>query len=328
MLSAEECRFFAEAEPWGLILFTRNAVNREQLRRLIDDFRDAVGRPEAPVLIDQEGGRVQRLRRPFAPDYPPAGRIGALFHQDQDQGERAAWLHARAIAGDLRSLGITVNCIPMLDICHQGAHEIVGDRAYSSEVEAIIRLGQASASGLSAGGMVPVAKHIPGHGRARVDSHESLPEVAVSHAELREDFEPFVRLAHLPVAMTAHVLYTALDDARPATLSERVIDDTIRQEIGFDGLLVSDDLSMGALEGGLNARTRAALAAGCDIALHCNGDLREMQDVAAASPPLAERSLERARAALVWPREEPADLPAIRAELAGILDMPELNDFA
>ena len=318
-LTGEERRFLAEAEPWGLILFARNLVDPPQLRRLIAEFRAAVGRADAPVLVDQEGGRVQRLRRPFAPDYPPAGLIGALYEADRDRGERAAWLAMRLIAEDLHALGITVNCVPMLDLRFAGAHDIVGDRAYGAAVDTVVALARAAATGLAAGGVAPVAKHLPGHGRAQADSHEELPVVAASHGTLSaSDFQPFRRLADLPMAMTAHVLYIALDGARPATLSAAIVNDIMRGEIGFDGLLMSDDLSMGALAGPVGARAGEAIAAGCDIALHCNGEMAEMAAVAAAVPPLNGRSAERAAAARSWACYEPADIDALRREFAAL----------
>jgi beta-N-acetylhexosaminidase len=322
-LSAQEYRFFAEAQPWGLILFSRNLDGPASLRALVAAFREAVGRADAPVLIDQEGGRVQRLRPPFAPLYPPAGRIGALFRRDQPAGERAAWLASRLIGEDLWSYGITVDCLPVLDLRHAGAHQIVGDRAYGDTPDAVIRLGGAAASGLGAAGVAPVAKHVPGHGRALADSHERLPVVTASRAELAaSDCAPFRALAMLPMAMTAHVLYTDIDADRCATLSARVVGDIIRGEIGFDGLLMSDDLSMGALTGSPGDRAAAALAAGCDIALHCNGDMSEMAQVAERCPPLSGRGAERAAAALAWAQREAADIAALRRELGDLIEMP------
>jgi beta-N-acetylhexosaminidase len=320
-LSGAERRFFADAEPWGLILFSRNLVDPPRLQALIAAFREAVGRPDAPVLIDQEGGRVQRMRHPFAPDYPAAGRIGALYAECRERGLRAAWLVMRLIADDLRARGITVDCVPVLDLGHPGGHDIIGDRAYGGDVEMVSALGAAAAAGLRAGGIAPVAKHVPGHGRAHADSHERLPEVAAPREALSvSDFLPFRRLAGLPMAMTAHVLYTDIDPDRPATLSARVIGDIIRGEIGFGGLLMSDDLSMGALSGPMGARAAGCLAAGCDIALHCNGDMAEMEEVAAAAPTLSGRSCERAAAALNWARHEAADIAVLRNELMALLD--------
>lgn len=319
-LREAERRFFRDAEPWGLILFRRNLVDAQQIRRLAADFRDLVGRPDAPVLIDQEGGRVQRLKLPLAPDYPAAGAIGEIYRLDAEDGLRAAWLVARLIAEDLYQLGITVDCLPVLDLRHEGAHDIVGDRAYSGDPEVVARLAGAAARGLSAGGVAPVAKHIPGHGRALADSHEQLPAVSAPLDELsRSDFVPFRIMAHLPMAMTAHVLYSDIDDGRPATLSPRAVHDIIRTEIGFGGLLMTDDLSMGALSGSVGERAAAGLAAGCDIALHCNGDLAEMEEVAGAAPELSGEAASRAAAALGWARREESDIEAARDEFADLL---------
>lgn len=326
VLTRQERRFFAAAEPWGLILFARNLTDSRQLRRLGDDFRDSVGRADAPILIDQEGGRVQRLRPPLAPEYPPAGQIGGVYSHDAANGERAAWLVMRLIAEDLRQLGITVDCVPVLDLRHPDSHDIVGDRAYGSDVDSVTRLAGAAAAGLSCGGVAPVAKHVPGHGRALADSHASLPVVDTTREEMSEsDFLPFRRLADLPMAMTAHVLYSAIDARQPATLSPGIVSDIIRGEIGFDGLLMSDDLSMGALKGPMAGRAAGAIAAGCDIALHCNGEMAEMEDVAGAVPELAGRSADRAAAATVWARHEPADIEALRHEFDRLLESAKAN---
>lgn len=290
-LSADEAAFFHEADPWGFILFARNVVDPTQLTRLTGELRAAVGR-NAPVLIDQEGGRVQRLG-------PPHWRGWRDVMHHFDGADEAAALEAvrlryRIIAGELRAVGIDVNCAPVLDIPAPGGHEIIGARALGRSGGEVARRGRAVCEGLLAGGVLPVVKHLPGHGRAPADSHLSLPRVAASRAELdRVDFAPFRALADQAAGMTAHVLYEALDPDRCATLSPVVID-IIRRDIGFEGLLMTDDLSMRALDGPMAARTRAALAAGCDIALHCNGDMAEMEDVAGAAPVLSGRAAARA----------------------------------
>lgn len=307
-LSADERAFFREADPFGFILFRRNVASPDQVRALTSALRDAVGRDDAPVLIDQEGGRVQRLGPPHWPRYP-AGRAYGRIVRDADAGGRdPAWLGARLIAHDLRRLGITVDCLPVLDVPVPGSHDIIGDRAYADDPDEVARLGGEAAAGLLAGGVLPVVKHVPGHGRAASDSHEALPRVDASLEALRaRDFRPFRSLAHLPVAMTAHVVYEAVDPEGPATTSARVISTIVRGEIGFDGLLLTDDLSMRALAGDFRDRAEAAFRAGCDVALHCNGDLAEMVRVAAGSPRLAGASLRRAEAALALVLHEPGD---------------------
>lgn len=320
-LSAEERAFFAGERPWGLILFRRNVSDPSQVADLVTAFREAVGVGNAPVLIDQEGGRVQRLRPPHWRAYPPGRAYGLLYEHDRIAGERAAWLGARLIAHDLNRLGINVDCLPLLDVPVPGAHDVIGDRAYGHDVDIVSTLAASAAEGLLAGGVLPVAKHIPGHGRAGADSHLELPRVAASEEELdTTDFEPFRRLADLPLAMTAHVVYEAIDATRPATTSPKMIGEVIRGSIGFDGCLMSDDLSMQALSGSLADRAATSFAAGCDLALHCNGDFAEMVEVAAASPELSGDAERRARAALDCLRE-PAwiDEDAAREELGSLL---------
>jgi beta-N-acetylhexosaminidase len=312
-LSNAERDVFRDADPWGFILFGRNVESPDQVRRLVDDLRRCVDRADAPVLIDQEGGRVQRLKPPHWPAYPPGRAYGEIAPAERRE---LAWLGARLIAADLSALGVTVDCLPVLDAPLPGASNVIGDRAYASDPEAVASLGRAAAEGLMAGGVLPVMKHIPGHGRARVDSHKRLPVVEAPLADLAaRDFAPFRALADLPMAMTAHVVYRALDRTRPATTSPVVIAGAIRDAIGFDGLLISDDLSMNALKGSLGERAAAAISAGCDIALHCNGEADEMAAVAGASPPLAGKSLARAAAALArLPRAlEPFDAAQGRA---------------
>jgi beta-N-acetylhexosaminidase len=290
-LSPEERAFFADARPWGLILFRRNVETPVQVRALTEAFRAIVGEDGA-VLIDQEGGRVQRLTQPYWPLYPAAARLGAA-----PEGEELARISARLMAEDLLALGIDVDCLPVLDTPVEGAHDVIGDRAYARAPEEVARLGAAAARGLMQGGVMPVMKHIPGHGRARADSHMELPVVAASRLELERDFAPFRANSGLPAAMTAQVVYTALDPASPATQSRTIVQDIVRGEIGFDGLLMSDDLSMKALSGSFSDRARKCFEAGLDLALHCKGDLAEARAVAEAAPELTGKALERVRAA-------------------------------
>jgi beta-N-acetylhexosaminidase len=290
-LNASEQDFFSAADPVGFILFRRNCRSPDQVRDLVTALRQSVRRDNAPVLIDQEGGRVSRLRPPHWRPYPSAARLASL---PDPLAERAARLAARLIADDLGHLGITVNCLPVLDLVVAGADPVIGDRAYASDPGRVARLGRAVCEGLLTGAVLPVIKHIPGHGRARVDSHDACPLVDTDHGELsRADFAPFHALATMPWAMTAHIVYAAIDAAAPATLSRRVVADVIRGEIGFDGVLISDDLSMRALGGRIGDRARAALAAGCDLALHCNGVLDEMEEVIVAAGPISSRTAER-----------------------------------
>ncbi|MEJ8573313.1 beta-N-acetylhexosaminidase [Microbaculum marinum] len=320
-LTADERAFFADAGPWGLILFARNCVDAGQIRRLTDEFRSVVGRADAPVLIDQEGGRVQRLKPPHWPAYPPVGAIGDLFRRDPEAGLRAAWLSGRLIGEDLHALGITVDCIPCVDIRVPGASSVIGDRSYGSEPEVIAELARVTVVGLAAAGVAPILKHIPGHGRALSDSHFELPVVDTPVAELEDsDFEPFRRLRDLPMAMTAHVIYAAIDADAPATLSAPVIDGIIRGSIGFDGLVMTDDLSMKALDGTFEDRAARSFAAGCDMALHCNGSMREMVAVASRSPELAGAAARRAEAALVWAARAETDIADARREFADLME--------
>ena len=321
-LSAAEREFLARVKPWGLILFKRNIESPAQVSALTREFRGVVGYREAPVLIDQEGGRVQRLSPPLWPDFPPAARLGAAYGRDPARGIEAAKLGARLIASELSALGITIDCMPVADLRLPEGHGVIGDRAYGMEIETVARLARAAAEGLIAGGVLPVVKHIPGHGRARADSHEVLPVVETARGELeRTDFEPFRRLHDLPLAMTAHVVYAAIDPKLPATVSRKVVQDIIRGHIGFDGLLLTDDLSMKALSGDFHARAEAALAAGCDIVLHCNGRLEEMAAIAAACPPLAGEAERRAKTALDFLNlpVESVDVAEARARFSAML---------
>lgn len=296
-LLAHERDFFASTCPLGFILFARNIENEAQVKRLIGDVREAVGADDFWVLIDQEGGRVQRLRPPLFPELPAARRYTELFETDPTKAELAAFQIGKFMGKRLLDLGINMNCAPCLDAAQLDAHDIIGDRSFGLDVETIVKLGRFQAEGHIAAGSLPVIKHIPGHGRANADSHLALPLIDASHEELSAiDFEPFKQLNSLPVAMTAHVVYSAIDDKSPVSTSERSIEEIIRNEIGFDGFLMCDDVSMEALDGTIGERTEAVLAAGCDGALHCNGKFAEMEEVAANSPYLEGRSLERFKA--------------------------------
>jgi beta-N-acetylhexosaminidase len=294
-LSGEERRFFADADPLGFILFARNCEAPAQVARLVAELRATVGRADAPVLIDQEGGRVARLKPPHWRDYPAPARIAALGGM---AARKAAWLGARLIADDLAMLGITVDCTPVLDLPVPGADPIIGDRAWGATPARAAALGLAVCDGLMAGGVLPVIKHIPGHGRGNVDSHKGLPVVDTARETLDStDFAAFRALAFMPWAMTAHILYTAIDAQRPATSSPSLVHDVIRTSIGFDGVLVSDDLSMQALGGSLSERAQGALAAGCDLVLHCNGDMTEMSGIAASIGAISTAARRRIEAA-------------------------------
>jgi len=299
VLSAAEEAFFRDAQPWGFILFARNIETPGQVAALTAALRGTVDDPRAPILIDQEGGRVARLKPPHWHLRPPAARFGAAYAGNPEVAREATYLNARLIADDLVSLGINVDCLPVLDVPQPGAHDIIGDRAFAADPAIIIDLGRAQIEGLMDGGVLPVMKHIPGHGRAGSDSHLELPRVVTGPEELSAvDFVTFRSLDTCPMAMTAHVVYDSIDPQRPATTSPKVIRDVIRGEIGFDGLLMSDDLSMKALDGPLSVRARAALFAGCDVVLHCNGDMDEMKDVALEAKALEGAALRRANHAL------------------------------
>lgn len=297
-LTESETTFFRDIQPWGLILFKRNIDSPDQVKRLTASFRDTVGRRNAPVLVDQEGGRVQRLGPPHWRKYPPARRYGEMFENDRLAALRAARLIARLMAEDLVAVGINVDCLPVLDVPAEGSHGVIGDRAYAPNPETVTVLARAAMEGLMSGGVLPVLKHVPGHGRAVSDSHHTLPVVTAGKKEMQEnDFSTFAAFADAPMAMSAHVVYQAFDREHPATHSRKIIR-IIRKEIGFDGLLITDDLSMNALSGTMADRVGRAVEAGCDMMLHCNGDLAEMQAVAKAAGELKGRALRRARAAL------------------------------
>jgi beta-N-acetylhexosaminidase len=297
-ISANERAFLREAQPWGLIIFKRNVSTPSQVREIVHSFRDTVGRA-APVLVDQEGGRVQRLGPPLWPAYPPGARYGELYDREPASGLAAARLAGHLIAADLASLGIDVDCLPIADVPVAGGDAVIGDRAYGTEPKKVAAIAAAIAQGLMAGGVLPVVKHLPGHGRASQDSHASLPVVDTDRATLEAtDFAAFRPLSGLPLGMTAHVVFTAIDPVAPATTSVTMVREVIRGFIGFQGLLMSDDVSMGALSGTLAERSHAALRAGCDVVLHCNGNLSEMTAVAAEAPVLAGLAAQRADAAL------------------------------
>lgn len=319
--SSWERDFIAAERPFGLILFARNLKDANEIRDLTAAFRDLAGAPDAPVLIDQEGGRVARLRPPGWPAYPAQRVLGDLAARDAEAGRRAAWLHGRLIAADLRDLGITVDCTPVLDVSTVDTSDAIGDRAFSFDAQSVAVLGRAVAEGLGSGGVLPIVKHIPGQGKATRDSHVELPVVAASLEILAaSDFIPFAALADLPAAMTAHVLYAEIDSKNAATVSRAVIRDIIRQRIGFDGLLFSDDVSMGALSGDYSTRAKATYAAGCDIVLHCNGRTEEMREIGGAAPALGGQSRERAARALAAITDPaPIDRQALREEYRSLL---------
>jgi beta-N-acetylhexosaminidase len=316
-LTAAERAFLHAERPWGFILFKRNIQTPAQVKALVSALRGSVGEPNAPVLIDQEGGRVARLAPPHWPVYPPGVAFGVLYDIDPELGQSAARLSARLMSADLIDLGITVDCLPLADVPVAGADGVIGNRAYGTEPGKVAAIARAVTEGLEQGGVLPVLKHIPGHGRATADTHFRLPTVDTPRAELEAtDFAAFRALADLPMAMTAHVVFSALDPAQPATTSATIVQQVIRGVIGFQGLLMSDDVSMNALAGSIAERTRAIVAAGCDVVLHCNGELEEMRAVAAEVPLLKDMALERAKRALASRKPpQPLDRLAARAEL-------------
>lgn len=298
-LTDEEAAFLEEWRPCGVIIFTRNYSNNGQLRELIACASDASGGDDQLVLVDQEGGRVQRLRGANWPELPSASAFGALYREDPGEGMQAAEVCSRWLAGKLRKVGINTNCVPCLDVPVVGADGIIGDRAFSDRPEVVSALGGAVAFGMMAGGVVPVMKHIPGHGRAAVDSHWALPVVDTELSTLTSgDFAPFVANSGLPAAMSAHVTFSAIDDRQPASVSERVTHEVIRERIGFYGLLMSDDVSMQALSGSIAQRAQSVIDAGSDVVLHCNGVMSEMQEVAEVAPLLSGEALVRFRRCL------------------------------
>jgi beta-N-acetylhexosaminidase len=301
-LTPDERAFFREADAAGYILFKRNCANQAQLLALTDALRDLSGRDDLPILIDQEGGRVMRMQPPEWPAFPAADVFARLYQAAPSSAIEAARSNARAIALTLKACGINVNCLPLLDVRQEGAHDIIGDRALGSDPMQVAALGRAVLDGMASAGVVGVVKHMPGHGRALADSHKELPVVTATSEELESDLEPFERLRAAPMGMTAHVVYTAWDPDFPASLSPTVIGDIIRGRIGFEGWLMSDDLGMEALSGGFGERAAGVVAAGCDVALHCSGDMAEMVAVAGAVPamsPEGEARLARAMATML-----------------------------
>ena len=312
-LSDVERAFIARYRPWGAILFSRNIHSPAQIFDLCSAFRDALEDPDAPIFIDQEGGRVQRIKPPIVRAYPPLAAYGRIYRKDVVSGVEAARLGAKLIGLDLVNIGITGNCLPVLDMPVEGSDLVIGDRAFGDTVDIVATLGTAMIDGLASAGVLPVMKHLPGHGRASVDSHESLPEVECDLDTMaKTDLLPFrLNAGKTPLAMTAHVLFSAVDDEKPATLSRLVIDKVIRKRIGYSGALMTDDISMGALTGTVAERTTNAFAAGCDLVLHCNGILDEMVDVAEKSPELSGPPLERTQRALDWQKQLAVDAPSL-----------------
>lgn len=315
-LTEDEKAFYRDVKPWGFILFGRNIESHDQIRKLVDDMRETVPGRHAPVLIDQEGGRVQRIRPPLADKYPSGADLGAIYKADCEKGLRMAWAMSRLHAFDLLRLGIDVDCLPVLDVPVPGAHDVIGNRAYGHDALTVAEMGAAAAGGLKAGGMLPVMKHMPGHGRGGADSHHNLPVVdAPLDALEAQDFAPFKALKDELMAMSAHVVYAALDPDHPATTSPKVIDEVIRGTIGFDGLLMSDDVSMNALKGTIGERARDIVAGGCDIVLHCNGVMDEMTAAASEAPILSGAALKRADAVIAgFASPDDTDEAALRAE--------------
>ncbi len=302
-LTADERRLLSETKPWGVILMGRSCGSPEQVRGLVDEIWGAIGRPIL-IFIDQEGGRVARLKPPNWPTFPAAARYGEVYARDEEAGLEAAWLGHRLIAAELEVLGIHADCSPDVDLFHEGAHSVIGDRAFGSDPDAVGMLARAALEGLAAGGVAGVIKHMPGHGRVDKDTHVAMPTVEASHAELAKDASAFKLVADAAMGMTAHVAFSAIDGETPATVSAKIIGEMIRGEIGFDGLLMTDDIGMNALGGSLADRTKRAMDAGCDVVLHCSGFVKEpdaivqeMREVAEAAPVMSGRTLERARAA-------------------------------
>lgn len=328
-IGPDEIGFFRDARPWGLILFKRNIENPVQVKAITTHFRDILGW-NAPVLVDQEGGRVQRMGPPHWPVYPPGAAYAALYENDHADGLEAARLGGRLLAEDLVEVGIDVDCVPVADVPVAGADRVIGDRAFGHTPEQVAALAGAQAEGLMAAGVLPVVKHLPGHGRATADSHLKLPVVDTDRVTLEKtDFAAFRPLSRLPLGMTAHVVFSAIDAVQPATTSAIMIRDVIRGSIGFEGLLMSDDVSMGALSGTLSERSRAALAAGCDLVLHCNGNLDEMREVAGAAPMLEGEASARAERALAQrSRRTGIDLAAARARFADLMKLPTTGAIA
>jgi len=321
VLTFQEKEFIAAHRPWGFILFGRNIESESQLRCLTQDLQRVAERDIVPILIDQEGGKVRRLRPPLVADYPAAAVIGELYRREKQAGLRAAWLMSRLHAFDLKRFGMNVNCLPVLDVLVQGAHEAIGSRSYGDEAEMVSLLGKATAEGLLAGGILPVMKHIPGQGRAQADTHFDLARTDAPLDVLRQsDFVPFKALNHLPMAMNSHLVYEGVDRHNPATFSAKLVKEVIRGEIGFDGLLMSDDLGMHALSGSFGERAQKCFAAGFDLVLHCSGIIEEMHDVATVVPVLTGKALVRAEKALSCLKlAENGDEATLRQEFASLM---------
>ena len=323
VITEDERAFFRSAKPAGFILFKRNCESPEQLRALTDSLRDLVGIDDIPILMDQEGGRVARMKPPVWPAFPSGEKFDRLYQIAPSSAIEAVRSNARALGLMLKAAGINVNCLPILDVRQQGAHDIIGDRALGSEPMQVAALGRAVLDGMASAGVVGVIKHIPGHGRALCDSHVALPVIDASAEELEVDLAPFERLRHAPMAMVAHVVYSAWDAERPASISPTVVQAIIRERIGFDGWLMSDDIKMEALSGTPGVRAAAAVQAGCDVALHCSGEMHEMVSVAEVVPSMSiegERRLASAMASASVPQEEPsfAEATAKRDELLAL----------
>ena len=325
-LTQGERDFISRYKPWGGILFARNIDSPDQIRSLCQSFRECLDDAGAPIFIDQEGGRVQRIKPPIVQAYPPGSVYGEIYRQDAFAGAEAVHLGAKLIGLDLMNFGITGNCIPLLDMPVEDSDPVIGDRAYGRDIETIATLGTAAIGGLASAGVLPVMKHLPGHGRACVDSHKQLPVVDCDLDVLdAADFVPFrLNAARAPLAMSAHIIFCAVDEENPATLSPAVIDNIIRGRIGYSGALMTDDISMGALSGSLGERTSRALQAGCDLVLHCNGVLEEMIEVAENSPVLDGDPLIRTESALAWRENkarqaETADMKALSARFDALV---------
>tara|TARA_B100000676_G_C18043523_1_gene826500 strand:- start:362 stop:1372 length:1011 start_codon:yes stop_codon:yes gene_type:complete len=321
-LTDDERAFFKDANPFGFILFADNINTPDQIRALTESLRETVGRDDAPILIDQEGGRVARLTPPQWRSAPPAKVFGDLALGDMEAARRAAEINARLIASELYDLGINVDCAPVLDLSIPGAHDVIGDRSFGSDPDLVIVIARAFADGLMAGGVLPMIKHVPGHGRAMADSHKELPTINLPRAELETtDFAPFKGLSDMPLAMTAHILFPQIDPERPATVSPLIIEEIVRGYIGFEGLVVSDDVTMAALSGTDRERAEQTRKAGCDIVLHCYADLPQMQEIASGSGELSEESASRFENARKRIADDPQtlDTTALSGELDELL---------
>ena len=323
-LTKDECDVFREIDPFGFILFANNIENAEQVKELTDSLRSCIKREGAPILIDQEGGRVTRLNQPEWRKVPPAKAFGSLVQEKNlDIAKRASWINGRLIANDLFQLGINVNCAPVLDLTISGAHDVIGDRSFGGSPDVVVPLARAFARGLIAGGVLPMIKHVPGHGRAMADSHKELPRIDLPREELEKtDFMPFKGLSDMPMAMTAHILFPQLDPEQPATTSSLIISEIVRGYIGFKGLIISDDVTMSALSGSYRARASATRSAGCDVVLHCSSDITQMKEIAEGSGQMSSESIARfAQAREIVPDSvEKANSSKLIEELAELME--------